>query len=65
MFGLLTNLEQEIENKISDPAKKEHLPIEQEIECPRCHGIMSLHVEFDLPGYFCEESDFVVRMAHS
>jgi hypothetical protein len=58
MFELLTNLEKENENKIID------LSIEQEIECPRCHGIMTLHSEFDLPGYFCEECDFVLRMAH-
>jgi hypothetical protein len=64
MFDLLTNLEQDSENKIKDSAKNEYLSIDKEIECPRCHGIMTLHHEFDLPGYFCEECDFVLRMAH-
>jgi len=64
MFDLLTNLEQESENKINDSAKNEYLSIEQKIECPRCHGIMSLHAELDIPGYFCEECDFALRMAH-
>ena len=64
MFELLTNLEQEIEYNINDSAKNEYLSIEQTIDCPRCHGIMSLHREFDLPGYFCEECDFVLRLTH-
>jgi len=59
MLDLLTDLEQENENKTID------LSIEQKIECPRCRGVMSLHVKFDSPGYFCEECDFVLRMAHS
>jgi hypothetical protein len=63
MFDLLTNLEQESENKITDSAKK-YLSIKKEIECPRCRGIMSLDVEFDSPGYFCEDCDFVLRTAH-
>jgi hypothetical protein len=29
----------------------------QEIECPRCHGVMTLYFEFDILGYF-EEYDF-------
>ena len=64
MFDLLTNIGKENENEIIDSAKNEYLSIEKEIECPRCHGIMTLHSEFDLPGYFCEECDFVLRMAH-
>ncbi len=64
MFDLLTNLEQESENKISDSTKNEYLSIKKEIECPRCYGIMTLHTEFDLPGYFCEQCDFVLRMVH-
>jgi len=64
MFELLTNLEQESENKITDSAKNQCLSIEKEIKCPRCHGIMTLHFEFNSPGYFCEECDFVLRMAH-
>ena len=64
MIDLLTDIEKENENEIIKSAKNEYLSIEQEIECPRCHGIMTLHSEFDLPGYFCEECDFVLRMAH-
>ena len=64
MFDLLTNLEHESQNKITDSTKNEYLSIEKEIECPRCHGIMMLHTEFDLPGYFCEECDFELRLTH-
>jgi len=64
MFDLLTNLEQESENKIPDSAKNEYLSIGKEIECPRCHSVMALHREFDLPGYSCEECDFVLHMMH-
>ena len=64
MFDLLTNIEKENENEIINSTKNEYFSLEQEIECPRCHGIMTLHSEFDLPGYFCEECDFVLRMAH-
>jgi Zn finger protein HypA/HybF involved in hydrogenase expression len=58
MSDLLTNLENEEENKINSSAKNEHLSIEQEIECPRCHGIMMLQIT----GYFCEECDFALRL---
>jgi ribosomal protein S27AE len=64
MFELLRNLEHESENEIKDSAKNEYLSIEKEIECPRCHSIMTLHREFDLPGYSCEECDFVLHMTH-
>jgi len=64
MFDLLTNLEHGSENKITDSTKNEYLSIEKEIECPRRHGIMMLHTEFDLPGYFCEECDFELRLTH-
>jgi late competence protein required for DNA uptake (superfamily II DNA/RNA helicase) len=32
--------------------------IEQEIECPRCHGSMELCSSFDNLFYACEECDF-------
>jgi hypothetical protein len=33
--------------------------IEHEIECPRCHDIMTLSSsEFDKLGYFCQECSF-------
>jgi hypothetical protein len=31
---------------------------ENEIECPRCHGYMTLRSEFDSLHYFCESCDF-------
>jgi hypothetical protein len=38
--------------------------IEQEIECPRCHDVMTLHSEFDRLGYLCEECDFSLHLSH-
>lgn len=32
--------------------------LENEIECPRCHGDMTLRSEFDSLQYFCEGCDF-------
>jgi hypothetical protein len=40
------------------------ITIEQEIECPRCHDIMTLHSEFDRLGYLCEECDFSLHLSH-
>jgi hypothetical protein len=36
----------------------DNLGIEHEIECPRCHDIMTL--QFDRLGYVCEECDFLL-----
>jgi len=44
--------------------RKEDLPIEQEIECPRCLDIMTLHSEFDMLGYYCEECSFSLYLSH-
>jgi uncharacterized protein (DUF983 family) len=38
--------------------------IEQEIECPRCHDVMTLYSEFDKLGYLCEECDFSLHLSH-
>ena len=62
MSDLVTNLEKKTEKRNINSAKKEYLLIEKEIDCPRCYGIMMLHLEFDLPGYFCEECDFVLHL---
>ena len=32
--------------------------LEEEIECPRCHGSMTLCSDFDNLYYVCEECDF-------
>ena len=44
--------------------RKEDLPIEQEIECPRCHDFMTLHSEFDRLGYVCEGCSFSLYLSH-
>jgi hypothetical protein len=36
--------------------------IEQEIECPRCHDIMTLSSDFDKLLYFCQECSFSLVM---
>ncbi len=43
---------------------EEDISVEQEIECPRCHDIMTLHSEFDRLGYFCEERNFSLHLSH-
>jgi hypothetical protein len=50
--------------EIVSQTREQDLSLEQDIECPRCHGIMTLHFEFDLPGYFCEDCDFALRLTH-
>ena len=44
--------------------QEEDVSIEQEIECPRCHDVMTLHSEFDRLGYFCEECSFSLHLSH-
>ena len=44
--------------------QQEDITIEQEIECPRCHDVMTLHSEFDRQGYLCEECDFSLHLSH-
>jgi hypothetical protein len=36
--------------------------IEQDIECPRCHDIMTLSSNFDRLGYICQECDLLLVM---
>ena len=60
MSNLLVNFEKEKENR----GKDEISSIDHEIECPRCHDIMTLYSEFDRLGYRCEECDFSLRMIH-
>ena len=42
--------------------KNDNLEVEQEIECPRCHDIMTLSSQFDRLCYHCEECDFPLYM---
>jgi late competence protein required for DNA uptake (superfamily II DNA/RNA helicase) len=40
------------------------LPIEHEIDCPRCHDIMMLSAQFDRLCYLCEECSFSLYLSH-
>jgi hypothetical protein len=39
-----------------------HLTIDQEIECPRCHDIMALYSDFDKLCYVCEECTLLLAL---
>ena len=43
--------------------KNDNLEVEQEIECPRCHDIMTLSSQFDRLCYLCEECDFRLNLS--
>jgi len=58
---LQSQLEKQKERNI---VKEEDLSIVQEIECPRCHDVMTLHSEFDRLGYYCEECSFSLHLSH-
>ena len=45
--------------EIKDESK--NVAVDQEIECPRCHDIMTLHFDFDRICYLCEECDFLLN----
>lgn len=36
--------------------------IEQEIECPRCHDVITLSSDFDMLLYVCQECDLLLMM---
>jgi len=61
---LASQLENADGKQPNEQATKEDVPIEQEIECPRCHDVMTLHSEFDKLGYLCEECDFSLHLSH-
>ena len=46
--------------QIKEEKNNNNLGIAHEIECPRCHDIMTLQSEFDRLGYVCEECDFLL-----
>jgi hypothetical protein len=58
----ILSLEKEEEQKLSSP--KENLSVEYEIECPRCHDVMTLQSDFDRFCYFCEECCFTLSLKH-
>jgi hypothetical protein len=39
-------------------SKNNNLDIEHEIECPRCHDVMTLRSNYDQLCYLCEECNF-------
>ena len=42
--------------------KNNSLEIEHDIECPRCHDMMTLCSDFDRLCYLCEECDFHLNL---
>jgi hypothetical protein len=60
---LVPQLEKSKEEPVTQ-AKGQDLSIEQEIECPRCHEVMTLCSQFDRLGYFCEECSFSLHLSH-
>jgi late competence protein required for DNA uptake (superfamily II DNA/RNA helicase) len=60
---LVPQLEKVKEEPVSEVKEPDH-SIEQEIECPRCHDIMTLCSEFDRLGYYCEECIFSLHLTH-
>jgi C4-type Zn-finger protein len=61
---LVSQLEKPNEEHAIQVTEEEYLSIEQEIECPHCHDVMTLHSEFDRLGYFCEECSFSLHLSH-
>ncbi|MFZ0510608.1 MAG: hypothetical protein WAM14_03290 [Candidatus Nitrosopolaris sp.] len=61
---LLTEVQKELSQRseynpqTKEEKKNNNLEFEQEIECPRCHDIMTLSSQFDRLCYLCEECDF-------
>jgi ribosomal protein S27AE len=62
MSRLLPEFEKAKEEPVSR-IQEQDLSIEQEIECPRCHDVMTLHSEFDRLGYYCEECSFSLHLS--
>jgi hypothetical protein len=61
---LASQLENADDKHTSGQIEKVDISIEQEIECPRCHDVITLHSEFDRLGYLCEECDFSLHLSH-
>ena len=65
---LLTEVQKEL-SKPSESIKQtkeeksnNNLEVEHEIECSRCHDIMTLLSDFDSLCYRCEECDFLLYL---
>ena len=55
---LLTNVQETTQHII----QTKNVAVDQEIECPRCHDIMTLYSDFDRISYLCEECDFLLYL---
>ena len=50
-------------SQTKEEKKNNNLDLEQEIECPRCHNIMTLSSQFDRLCYLCKECDFHLNLS--
>jgi hypothetical protein len=64
MSKRLVPLLEKAKEEIVSQTKEQDLSIEQEIECPRCHDVMTLCSQFDRLGYHCEECSFSLHLSH-
>ena len=56
-------IEDSIETTIQS-REDNNMPIEHEIECPRCHDNMILSSQFDRLCYLCEECSFSLYLSY-
>ena len=49
-------------SQTQEEKKISNLDLEQEIDCPRCHDIMTLSSQFDRLCYLCEECYFHLNL---
>ena len=61
---LASQLENAEDKHPSEQVAKADISIEQEIEYPRCHDVMTLHSKFYRLGYIYEECDFSLHLSH-
>jgi acetyl-CoA carboxylase beta subunit len=53
---------EELKSMDSSIKERERELPEHEIECPRCHDVMSFQSEFDRTFYFCEQCCFTLSL---
>jgi hypothetical protein len=53
-----------LEEKKENVDVEENLAVDYEIECPRCHDLMTMRSGFDKFFYFCEECCFTLSFIH-
>jgi hypothetical protein len=58
---LLTEVEEKpTQHIIEKKEESNNLAVDQDIECPRSHDIMTLYSDFDRICYLCKECDFLL-----